>query len=140
MSELVAIMCPEITSFLVSFHRMAIRIRESFVMRIFFCRQGKKPRELVAVKQVSNPHPDWKPGQKQPHPFDKSQRLVLDPSELGAGLYPFVISSVVPRPIAFISSLSKEVRMHCLSLEGCCQASNHTLLWLLLLENTYIIP
>ena len=36
----------------------------------------------------------------------------LDPAELGAGMYPFIISAVVPRPIAFISSLSKEVRLH----------------------------
>ena len=33
----------------------------------------------------------------------------LDPQKLGAGMYPFIISAVVPRPIAFISSLSKEV-------------------------------
>ena len=77
----------------------------------FICRLGKKPKGLVEVRQVKNPHPDWQPGQKLPHPFQSKERLELDPAQLGAALYPFVISAVVPRPIAFISSLSKEVRM-----------------------------
>ncbi len=75
------------------------------------CRLGGKPNGLVDVRQVKNPHPDWQPGQKLPHPFENKERIELDPAQLGAGLYPFVISAVVPRPIAFISSLSKEVCM-----------------------------
>ncbi|EIE20364.1 hypothetical protein COCSUDRAFT_54305 [Coccomyxa subellipsoidea C-169] len=71
-------------------------------------RLGGKPKGLVDVRQVKNPHPDWQPGQKLPHPFENRERIELDPAQLGAGLYPFVISAVVPRPIAFISSLSKE--------------------------------
>ena len=75
------------------------------------CRLRRKPKGLVEVRTVKNPHPDWQPGQKLPHPFESKERLELDPAQLGAALYPFVISSVVPRPIAFISSLSKEVCM-----------------------------
>lgn len=74
-------------------------------------RQPKKPKGLVEVRTVTNPHPGWQPGQKLPHPFESNHRLELDPAQEGAGLYPFVISSIVPRPIAFISSLSKEVRV-----------------------------
>lgn len=72
-------------------------------------RLGRKHKGLVAVKHVDSPDPSWRPGQKQPHPFDSDNRLQLNPADLGVGLYPFVISSIVPRPIAFISSLSKEV-------------------------------
>ena len=66
----------------------------------------------MKVKHVESPNPSWKPGQKQKYPFDSDKRLQLDPAEEGASaMYPFIISSVVPRPIAFISSLSKEVDM-----------------------------
>jgi hypothetical protein len=61
------------------------------------------------VKHVEHPHPDWRPGQKQPYPFEDSTRLTLDPAEGPRAMYPFVISAIVPRPIAFISSLSAEV-------------------------------
>ena len=47
---------------------------------------------------------------KQPHPFPGTAILELSPEKEGFHLYPFVISAFVPRPIAFISSLSKEVR------------------------------
>jgi len=35
-----------------------------------------------------------------------SRRLDLDPAELGAGIYPWLTSVVVPRPIAWVSSRS----------------------------------
>ena len=58
---------------------------------------------------VQPPHPDWQPGQSMMHPFPSSETIDLDPAELGArGMYPFVISSIVPRPIAFICSVSKK--------------------------------
>eukprot|EP00884_Botryococcus_braunii_P015938 jgi/Botrbrau1/3027/Bobra.0070s0023.1 len=60
------------------------------------------------VVRTANPNPSYREGDKQPHPYGDSQRLLLNPSEMGADLYPFIISCVVPRPIAFISSLSKE--------------------------------
>ena len=46
------------------------------------------------------------------HPFENKARIQLDPTREGASaMYPFIISSVIPRPIAFVSSLSKEVSM-----------------------------
>lgn len=47
---------------------------------------------------------------KQPHPFPGTKMLELVPEKEGFHLYPFIISAFVPRPIGFISSLSKEVR------------------------------
>ena len=52
---------------------------------------------------------------KQPHPFPGTKMLELVPEKEGFHLYPFVISAFVPRPIGFISSLSKEV---CLAQPG----------------------
>uniref|UniRef100_A0A061SEF3 Flavo protein oxygenase n=1 Tax=Tetraselmis sp. GSL018 TaxID=582737 RepID=A0A061SEF3_9CHLO len=53
------------------------------------------------------PHPDWKVGENQPPPFSGEEMMALDPSELGgARAYPLVISAVVPRPIAFVCTLS----------------------------------
>lgn len=65
---------------------------------------------LPMVQHVGPPHPDWKPGEKQPAPFENQRRLTLDPAEGAGVMYPFVISAIVPRPIAFISSLSAQVR------------------------------
>ena len=64
---------------------------------------------MQACGWCSSPHPDWQPGQSMTHPFPSSETIDLDPAELGArGMYPFVISSIVPRPIAFICSVSKQ--------------------------------
>lgn len=52
------------------------------------------------------PHPGWQPPQPQPAPFDSDAMHSVDPSTLAVDvLYPLVISAVVPRPIAFVSSL-----------------------------------
>eukprot|EP00965_Chrysotila_dentata_P012270 403168-Pleurochrysis_carterae.AAC.1 len=51
------------------------------------------------------PHPRWNPGEKQPLPFQTKDFVALDPKELKS-CYPLVISSYVPRPIAFVSTLS----------------------------------
>lgn len=67
------------------------------------------PAPQPGVRKVHTPNPGWKPGEKQLHPFPGSKMLLLVPEEEGVKLYPFVISAIVPRPIAFISSLSKEV-------------------------------
>lgn len=62
------------------------------------------------MRQVDPPHPNWKPGDKQSHPFPSDEMIELDPAEVGPSeMYPFIISSIVPRPIAFICSLSKKV-------------------------------
>ncbi|GAQ80591.1 hypothetical protein KFL_000570380 [Klebsormidium nitens] len=59
------------------------------------------------IEEVSTLHPDYKPGDKQPSPFTSDKYLALNPAELGDAMYPFMISAVVPRPVAFVSSLSK---------------------------------
>lgn len=60
------------------------------------------------VTWTSPPHPDWKPGDKQPNPWNSSNFQTLDPSAIGsAAAYPLVISAITPRPIAFISSIDK---------------------------------
>ena len=46
------------------------------------------------------PHPEWKPGMKQPRPDYIGQQdnyITLDPAELGNAGYPLVISAIAPR-------------------------------------------
>jgi hypothetical protein len=59
------------------------------------------------IEEVPSPQPNYEPGDKQPSPFASDNYLTLDPVKLGDAMYPFIISAVVPRPVAFISSLSK---------------------------------
>lgn len=84
---------------------------------LFLIRSGTItiPVRRRRVTQTSSPNPAYREGDKQHHPFGACARLQLSPSDLGVGLYPFVISAIVPRPIAFISSLSKEVIAMCFS-------------------------
>ncbi len=64
-------------------------------------------RELY--RMVDPPHPDWKPGQKLPPPFDTSKMIQVDPEATESGaLYAFAISTVIPRPVAFVSSISAD--------------------------------
>lgn len=52
------------------------------------------------------PHPDWKPSEPLPPPFGEEYHAV-DPSSIPASvLYPLIISSVIPRPIAFVSTVN----------------------------------
>jgi len=57
------------------------------------------------VKVTPPPHPDWKPGEKQPMPKEVlgGGHVAIDPNQ-EKSVYPLMISAVVPRPIAFISS------------------------------------
>ena len=65
---------------------------------------------LRDMRKVESPNPGWGPGSKQRHPFPSDEMIELDPAEAGtSAMYPFIISSIVPRPVAFICSLSKEV-------------------------------
>ena len=58
------------------------------------------------------PHPNWQPGQKQPVPYE-GDYISLDPLKLGpSGSYPLVISTVVPRPIGFLSTISAEGKVN----------------------------
>jgi len=69
--------------------------------------RASKVRKLEVAPAVRTPppHPDWKPGDKQPLPFP-SGFVALDPLELKS-CYPLMISAYVPRPIAFISTVSE---------------------------------
>mmetsp|Transcript_9411 Transcript_9411/g.22728 ORF Transcript_9411/g.22728 Transcript_9411/m.22728 type:complete len:256 (+) Transcript_9411:1-768(+) len=60
---------------------------------------------LTHAVRTAPPHPSWSPGDKQPLPFDDRSHTALDPKKL-ASCYPLMISSFVPRPIAFVSSKS----------------------------------
>ncbi len=56
------------------------------------------------------PHAGWKPPQKLPTPdgISKSAMVALDPKVIGGKkCYPLIISAVVPRPVAFVSTVSK---------------------------------
>lgn len=58
------------------------------------------PLPLLQVKHVEAPHPEWKPGMKQPRPDYIGQEdnyITLDPVELGNAGYPLVISAIAPR-------------------------------------------
>ena len=72
-------------------------------------RSAPPPPAPLRVAAVGPPHPGWAPGAPQPHPFPDSPRITLDPSSTpGSVLYPLVISAVVPRPIALVSSQSAQ--------------------------------
>jgi hypothetical protein len=72
----------------------------------WLCR-GSRSRSLARFLQP--PHPTWKPGEKQQPPFDKWDFVTIDPAKTEkASLYTFCISAVVPRPVAFISSLGPD--------------------------------
>jgi len=60
------------------------------------------------VSWTTRPHQDWQPGDKQPNPWGSTSYTRVDPAAIGAAAYPLVISAITPRPIAFISSQSKE--------------------------------
>ena len=58
------------------------------------------------------PHPEWSPPAPQPPPFDVDSPEAfhsIDPETTPSDImYPLVISAVVPRPIAFISSVGPD--------------------------------
>ncbi|PSC71889.1 Flavin reductase-FMN-binding domain containing [Micractinium conductrix] len=55
----------------------------------------------------ATPHPGWHPPLKQPAPFASNEMRAVDPSQLPSDvLYPLIISAIVPRPIAFVSTQS----------------------------------
>lgn len=75
--------------------RLQIRTQKSFMSELTASSSAK----------ISSPQPDWKPGDKQPHPFGDAEFKALNPLELPSSYF-LVISGVVPRPIAFVSSIS----------------------------------
>jgi hypothetical protein len=69
-----------------------------------------RARRGTRAVHVRRPHPGWSPPAKQAPPYDANTPMhVIDPSTTSAAeLYPLVISAVVPRPIGFVGSLSKD--------------------------------
>ena len=58
-------------------------------------------------KLETSPNPNWKPGDSVSTPFDQWTRVI--PSSLETiDLYKLLIGIVVPRPIAFVSTMSKD--------------------------------
>ncbi|CAL8464215.1 g3750 [Coccomyxa elongata] len=69
------------------------------------------PAALVPlVEHLPTPHPNWLPesGEKQSMPYRDQPFKALDPAVWRHKLYPFCVTAVVPRPIALLSTLSKE--------------------------------
>jgi hypothetical protein len=65
-------------------------------------RKGSKQSKARFVPQ---PHPDWQPGQPQPPPYKNTDMITLDPAvEDKPSMYAFLISAVVPRPVALVST------------------------------------
>eukprot|EP00899_Mesostigma_viride_P029180 jgi/Mesvir1/9447/Mv09844-RA.1 len=56
-----------------------------------------------APKTTSPPHPEWKPGVKMPNPAGHNRMVEIDPASVSS-CYALVISGVVPRPVALVSS------------------------------------
>jgi hypothetical protein len=73
---------------------------------------------------VEPPNPKWTPGTPQKLPFPGTY-ISLDPAVLGSGAtYPLVISAVVPRPIGFLGTVSKEGAVN-LAPYSYCGAMSH---------------
>lgn len=67
-------------------------------------RQSRRRRRRAVPR--APPHPAWRPdGRKQGMPFEDTSFTSMDPKELKS-CYPLIISSYVPRPIAFVSTWS----------------------------------
>ena len=68
-------------------------------------RSSLSPTNTVVVE--SPPHPNWNLGDQQPSPYKDAGYVTFDPADMsGAQCYPLVISGIVPRPVAFVSSLN----------------------------------
>ncbi|RYH05683.1 hypothetical protein EON65_44045 [archaeon] len=63
----------------------------------------------------ATPTPLWRPGQNQPMPSHSKKWRTYTPSDLKApgSLYHLVISSIVPRPIALVTSQDKQGVLNC---------------------------
>ncbi|KAI8467891.1 MAG: hypothetical protein J3K34DRAFT_428932 [Monoraphidium minutum] len=70
--------------------------------------RGMRRRGGAPARRVPQPHPGWAPGEPQPPPYGMGTPMIaLDPATLDKpNLYAFMISAVVPRPVAFVSSAS----------------------------------
>ncbi|KAI8821690.1 uncharacterized protein EV422DRAFT_428628 [Fimicolochytrium jonesii] len=58
---------------------------------------------------TSPPHPTWTPGTHQPAPASHGSTVSIDPAALAKpDMYKLIISAVVPRPIALVSTVDAE--------------------------------
>lgn len=75
-----------------------------------FLKRGKSSSSSQTPLRQPPPHPQWIPPQPQPPPYDTAQGWrSIDPATTPADhMYPLVISSVVPRPIAFVSTVGED--------------------------------
>ena len=72
-----------------------------------FSKKIRKTSKKIDFKRLnSSPDPTWKPLKKQNHPYDSSTYTTFDPSTMES-CYSLLISTVAPRPIAFVSSIDK---------------------------------
>ena len=65
----------------------------------------------LTITTVPSPNPAWTPGDPSPHPFvgpAAATRTFMAATTPAAVLYPLVISAVVPRPIALVSSVGRD--------------------------------
>lgn len=77
---------------------------------LLISRKKTSVSSLTGVSRMKPPNPNWKPGQKQPPPFNNGQTskmIQIDPKKIKSS-YPMMISAYVPRPIALISTLDKD--------------------------------
>ncbi|KAK3235010.1 hypothetical protein CYMTET_54766 [Cymbomonas tetramitiformis] len=79
---------------------------------VFFLRARRQVQKVRGspdqVVEVQPPHPTWTAGQKQPNPFGHSRTVSFRSTDVvGGSCYPLVISAYIPRPIALVSTISK---------------------------------
>mmetsp|Transcript_4436 Transcript_4436/g.12422 ORF Transcript_4436/g.12422 Transcript_4436/m.12422 type:complete len:323 (-) Transcript_4436:354-1322(-) len=61
------------------------------------------------VLRTETPNPNWQVGQNQPHPFKSDEFTSYEVSQLSAAqLFPLIYSTVLPRPVALVCTMSKE--------------------------------
>ncbi len=79
----------------------------------------KKTMQRSAVVQLSHNESEservWAVGENQPLPFPKDGFQTFTPNDLNAqgSLYSLLISTVIPRPIALVTSMSKDGALNC---------------------------
>ncbi len=78
-----------------------------FVLFPLMAKIVKVVRKPDSSRLVALP-PGYEAGDEQPAPFGTDSFQQVDPEILGPNMYPFLISSITPRPIALISTVSKD--------------------------------
>lgn len=79
------------------------------VLTVGLAFQWRRYSRRNTVKTTASPNPSWKLGNKQPSPYKDAGMVSVDPKDTPVSeIYPLVISGIVPRPVAFVSSLSSE--------------------------------